>query len=82
MLCIQETTLVEFLRQICCNRHDKPVNQCMVLEYLLTSLFFCLKGFLALEGELTPILVHLVRSDKNTTEMLDTSNDAAKILGK
>ena len=40
------------------------------------------QGFLALEGELTPILVHLVRSDKNTTEMLDTSCDAAKTLGK
>ena len=41
-----------------------------------------MKGFLALEGELTPILVHLVRSDKNVTEMLDTSVDAARIMGK
>lgn len=52
------------------------------LEGLLTELICCVQGFLALEGELTPVLVHLVRSDKNTTEMLDTSNDAAKILGK
>ena len=40
------------------------------------------QGFLALEGELTPILVHLVRSDKSTTEMLDTSDDANKIMAK
>ena len=31
---------------------------------------------------MTPILVHLVRSDKNTTEMLDTSSDAARIMSK
>lgn len=54
----------------------------MGLTNLWTVLCLCLQGFLALEGELTPILVHLVRSDKNTTEMLDTSNDAGKILGK
>ncbi|RMX45430.1 hypothetical protein pdam_00019295 [Pocillopora damicornis] len=41
-----------------------------------------LLGFLALEGELAPVLVHLVRSDKNTTEMLDTPSDASRILGK
>ncbi|XP_031560375.1 inositol hexakisphosphate and diphosphoinositol-pentakisphosphate kinase 2-like [Actinia tenebrosa] len=40
------------------------------------------KGFLALEGELTPILVHLVRSDKGTTEMLDTSDQATKFMAK
>ena len=52
------------------------------LEFGAYVLIRCLQGFLALEGELAPVLVHLVRSDNNTTEMLDTPDDAAKILGK
>ena len=33
---------------------------------------------LALEGELTPILVSLVHSDKNTTDMLDSPAELEK----
>ena len=33
------------------------------------------QGLLALEGELTPILVSLVKSDKYVTGMLDTPGD-------
>ncbi|KAL9985509.1 hypothetical protein ACROYT_G007924 [Oculina patagonica] len=62
-------------------RHDLKIYASDEGRVQMTAAAFA-KGFLALEGELTPVLVHLVRSDKNTTEMLDTSNDAAKILGK
>ncbi|XP_074614886.1 inositol hexakisphosphate and diphosphoinositol-pentakisphosphate kinase 2-like isoform X2 [Acropora palmata] len=62
-------------------RHDLKIYASDEGRVQMTAAAFA-KGFLALEGELTPILVHLVRSDKNTTEMLDTSCDAAKTLGK
>ncbi|XP_068711833.1 inositol hexakisphosphate and diphosphoinositol-pentakisphosphate kinase 2-like isoform X2 [Montipora foliosa] len=62
-------------------RHDLKIYASDEGRVQMTAAAFA-KGFLALEGELTPILVHLVRSDKNTTEMLDTSSDAAKTLGK
>lgn len=36
-----------------------------------------LQGLLALEGELTPVLVSLVNSDKHVTGMLDTPVDVS-----
>ncbi|PFX21183.1 Inositol hexakisphosphate and diphosphoinositol-pentakisphosphate kinase 2 [Stylophora pistillata] len=62
-------------------RHDLKIYASDEGRVQMTAAAFA-KGFLALEGELTPVLVHLVRSDKNTTEMLDTSSAATKILGK
>ncbi|XP_048580852.1 inositol hexakisphosphate and diphosphoinositol-pentakisphosphate kinase 2 isoform X2 [Nematostella vectensis] len=60
-------------------RHDLKIYASDEGRVQMTAAAFA-KGFLALEGELTPILVHLVRSDKNTTEMLDTSDQATKLM--
>ncbi|CAH3104082.1 unnamed protein product [Pocillopora meandrina] len=62
-------------------RHDLKIYASDEGRVQMTAAAFA-KGFLALEGELAPVLVHLVRSDKNTTEMLDTPSDASRILGK
>lgn len=34
------------------------------------------KGFLALEGELTPILIQMVKSGAHTNGLLDNADDA------
>ncbi|XP_031560139.1 inositol hexakisphosphate and diphosphoinositol-pentakisphosphate kinase 2-like [Actinia tenebrosa] len=62
-------------------RHDLKIYASDEGRVQMTAAAFA-KGFLALEGELTPILVHLVRSDKGTTEMLDTSDQATKFMAK
>ncbi|XP_022797686.1 inositol hexakisphosphate and diphosphoinositol-pentakisphosphate kinase 2-like [Stylophora pistillata] len=62
-------------------RHDLKIYASDEGRVQMTAAAFA-KGFLALEGELAPVLVHLVRSDKNTTEMLDTPSYASRILGK
>ena len=41
---------------------------------------FILQGLLALEGELTPILVSLVKSDKHVTDMLDTPGNESETM--
>ena len=40
------------------------------------------KGLLDLEGNMASILAHLVKMDQNTTDMLDTSSDAAESLNR
>ena len=50
--------------------HKNLLNTQRTSSYPL--FFLILKGLLALEGELTPVLVSLVNSDKHVTDMLDT----------
>ena len=50
------------------------------IAFLKHLKFFFFQGLLALEGELTPVLVHLVKSDKYVTGMLDAPSDVALCL--
>lgn len=47
------------------------------IVYIDSCQSFCLQGFLALEGELTPILVQMVKS-ANTNGLLDNECDSGK----
>jgi inositol hexakisphosphate/diphosphoinositol-pentakisphosphate kinase len=67
-----------FLRLHSTYRHDLKIYAADEGRVQTTAAAF-LKGLLALEGELTPILVSLVNSDR-TNNMLDSSNYAANIM--
>uniref|UniRef100_A0A7M5VCP5 Inositol hexakisphosphate and diphosphoinositol-pentakisphosphate kinase n=1 Tax=Clytia hemisphaerica TaxID=252671 RepID=A0A7M5VCP5_9CNID len=63
-----------FLRLHSTYRHDLKIYASDEGRVQTTAAAFT-KGLLALEGELTPILVSLVKSDKYVTGMLDTPGD-------
>ncbi|KII62104.1 Inositol hexakisphosphate and diphosphoinositol-pentakisphosphate kinase 2 [Thelohanellus kitauei] len=54
-------------------RHNMKVFASDEGRVQLTAAAFA-RGMLSLESQLAPILVHLVKCDKQTTEMLDSSN--------
>ncbi|CAB4024369.1 inositol hexakisphosphate and diphosphoinositol-pentakisphosphate kinase 2-like isoform X1, partial [Paramuricea clavata] len=62
-------------------RHDLKIYASDEGRVQMTAAAFA-KGLLALEGELTPILVHLVRCDKHATKMLDTVGDPQNLTYK
>ncbi|XP_065175495.1 inositol hexakisphosphate and diphosphoinositol-pentakisphosphate kinase 2-like isoform X1 [Sycon ciliatum] len=61
-------------------RHDLKIYASDEGRVQTTAAAFA-KGFLALEGELTPILVHLVKSYK-TNNMLDKSDAASDLMAQ
>ncbi|XP_028407924.1 inositol hexakisphosphate and diphosphoinositol-pentakisphosphate kinase 2-like, partial [Dendronephthya gigantea] len=62
-------------------RHDLKIYASDEGRVQMTAAAFA-KGLLALEGELTPILVHLVRCDKHATKMLDAVGDPQNLTYK
>ncbi|XP_057307651.1 inositol hexakisphosphate and diphosphoinositol-pentakisphosphate kinase 2-like isoform X2 [Hydractinia symbiolongicarpus] len=60
-------------------RHDLKIYASDEGRVQMTAAAFA-KGLLALEGELTPVLVSLVNSDKYVTNMLDSPNDVSGTL--
>ena len=48
-----------------------------LISYSITKRFLLMQGFLALEGELTPILVQMVKS-ANMNGLLDNDNESSK----
>ncbi|XP_057315055.1 inositol hexakisphosphate and diphosphoinositol-pentakisphosphate kinase 2-like isoform X2 [Hydractinia symbiolongicarpus] len=65
-----------FLRLHSTYRHDLKIYASDEGRVQMTAAAFA-KGLLALEGELTPVLVSLVNSDKHVTGMLDTPVDVS-----
>uniref|UniRef100_A0A1X7UU03 Inositol hexakisphosphate and diphosphoinositol-pentakisphosphate kinase n=1 Tax=Amphimedon queenslandica TaxID=400682 RepID=A0A1X7UU03_AMPQE len=70
-----------FLRLHSTYRHDLKVYASDEGRVQLSAAAFT-KGLLDLEGNMASILAHLVKMDQNTTDMLDTSSDAAESLNR
>ena len=52
------------------------------MPFLPKCLYSACQGLLDLEGDLTPILVSLVRKDKAVNDILDDTHDAVEDVSK